>query len=355
LRCSYCYMFQQVDASAQHQPPVMGGAVVDAAAREISAYCGKVRLPKALIVFHGGEPTLAGRTWFQNAVSAFRSTMPSECEITFAMQTNGILLDDEWLNLCADLRIGVSVSLDGLPASHDRNRVNKSGVGSYAAAVGAIQRIQRHPGMGELFGGVLCVVDPAEDARALYRHFRSLGINTMDFLLPVEANWDNPLPRTPGTTVFADYLIAVFDEWWHDNNPQVRIPYFDSLLRLLLGSRIHADSLGGDPLTMIVVDCNGSLEPVDSLRACGDGFTRLGLNIQHDSIQSAFQHPTFQIALNGREGLCEVCQQCELRDVCGGGYLPSRYRQLNGFDNPSVYCADLTRLIHHVVEACTSR
>jgi uncharacterized protein len=103
---------------------------------------------------------------------------------------------------------------------------------------------------------------------------------------------------------------------------------------------------------MVVVDCDGSIEPVDSLRACGNGFTKLGLNTKADPIERAFQHPTFQLALAGQEGLCATCRRCELRDICGGGYLPSRFRQANGFDNTSVYCADLTKLIHHVVDAC---
>jgi uncharacterized protein len=352
LRCGYCYMFEQADRSAEYQPPVMDSAVLRSAACAIAAYCAKFHQPKALIVFHGGEPTLAGPAWFRQAVQVFGAHMPAACSTSFAMQTNGVLLNDDWVNLCAELEIGVSISLDGPPAVHDRQRTKATGAGSYRDAVAAIQRIQRHAGMQRLFGGVLCVVNPSEDGRAIYRHFRSLGIETMDFLLPVEANWDHPPSGCASPTPFADYLIPIFDEWWSENNPKVRITYFDSLLHLLVGSRVHSDALGGDPLTMVVVDCDGSIEPVDSLRACGNGFTKLGLNTKADPIERAFQHPTFQLALAGQEGLCATCRRCELRDICGGGYLPSRFRQANGFDNTSVYCADLTKLIHHVVDAC---
>jgi len=103
------------------------------------------------------------------------------------MQTNGVLLDDAWVDLCAELGLSVSVSLDGPPSVHDSQRVNAAGAGSHHDAVAAIERIQRHAGMEHLFGGVLCVVNPNEDGRTIYRHFRSLGITNMDFLLPVEA------------------------------------------------------------------------------------------------------------------------------------------------------------------------
>lgn len=355
LRCSYCYMFQQVDRSFEQQPHVMPLAVVDSAARAIADYCAKFHQPKALIVFHGGEPTLAGRNWFRHALEVFRRLMPSGCATRFALQTNGVSLDDSWLNLCAELEISISVSLDGPPSIHDARRFTAAGQGSYREAAAAIERIQRHPGMSRLFGGTLCVVNPDDDGRSIYRHFRSLGITQMDFLLPVEANWDHPPSRFVSPTPFADYLIPIFDEWWSENNPEVHVAYFDSLLRLLVGSRVHSDSLGGDPLTMVVVDSNGSIEPVDSLRSCGNGFTQLGLFVQRDPIERAFQQPAFQQALAGQEGLCHTCRKCELRDVCGGGYLPSRFSTHSGFDNPSIYCPDLTKLIQHVVEACSQQ
>ena len=55
---------------------------------------------------------------------------------------------------------------------------------------------------------------------------------------------------------------------------------------------------------------------------------------------NVFQH--------GAEALCDQCQACRLRDVCGGGYMPHRYHPFNGFNNPSVYCADLMQLLDHM-------
>jgi uncharacterized protein len=46
--------------------------------------------------------------------------------------------------------------------------------------------------------------------------------------------------------------------------------------------------------------------------------------------------------------LCAQCRGCPVRAVCGGGYLPHRYSSRNGFDNPSVYCRDLMKLIVHI-------
>jgi sulfatase maturation enzyme AslB (radical SAM superfamily) len=43
-----------------------------------------------------------------------------------------------------------------------------------------------------------------------------------------------------------------------------------------------------------------------------------------------------------------VCQTCPVVKVCGGGYIPHRYSAARKFDNPSVYCRDLEKLIRHI-------
>ncbi|HEU4426773.1 MAG TPA: radical SAM protein, partial [Pilimelia sp.] len=46
--------------------------------------------------------------------------------------------------------------------------------------------------------------------------------------------------------------------------------------------------------------------------------------------------------------LCDTCLACPIHRVCGAGHYAHRYRAGEGFHNPSVYCADLRRLITHV-------
>jgi uncharacterized protein len=38
-------------------------------------------------------------------------------------------------------------------------------------------------------------------------------------------------------------------------------------------------------------------------------------------------------------------------NICGGGYYPHRYSKILEFDNPSVYCEDLYKLITHIEDA----
>jgi uncharacterized protein len=46
--------------------------------------------------------------------------------------------------------------------------------------------------------------------------------------------------------------------------------------------------------------------------------------------------------------LCATCRRCPEAAICGGGHLPHRYARKNGFDNPSVWCADILALMRHM-------
>jgi uncharacterized protein len=104
-------------------------------------------------------------------------------------------------------------------------------------------------------------------------------------------------------------------------------------------------------VTITSIDSDGSIEPVDSLKACDDGLTQMGLNIMTDPIEAVYDQPIFQTAIAGQDGLCAKCKACPLHDVCGGGYLPHRYSRENGFDNPTVYCRDVWKLTTHIISA----
>jgi uncharacterized protein len=52
--------------------------------------------------------------------------------------------------------------------------------------------------------------------------------------------------------------------------------------------------------------------------------------------------------MQGMAALSLTCQECPIVSACGGGLYPHRYRAANGFENPSVYCHDLARLIGHI-------
>jgi uncharacterized protein len=72
------------------------------------------------------------------------------------------------------------------------------------------------------------------------------------------------------------------------------------------------------------------------------------MNVFGHSLDLVAQHPGITARQKGLAGLCRACQECPVVTSCGGGLYTHRYRSATGFANPSVYCADLLKLITHV-------
>lgn len=99
----------------------------------------------------------------------------------------------------------------------------------------------------------------------------------------------------------------------------------------------------------MIVDTDGAIEQVDSLKSAYEGAAATGLDVFHHTFDQALAHPGMAARRTGRDGLGAQCRTCALVEVCGGGNYAHRYRaDGSGFTNPSVYCPDLERLIRHI-------
>jgi uncharacterized protein len=274
--------------------------------------------------------------------------MPASTGVAFGLQTNGLLLDDEFLALFREHAIRVGVSLDGAQADNDRQRRFADGRGSFDGVAAALERLRDEP---SVYSGILATIDLRNDPVQTYRELAGFAPPRLDFLLP-HGNWDTPPPgRSPGghDTPYGDWLVAAFDEYYSTPSaarPNVRI--FDSILSLLMGGPSGSESLGLDPVDLLTVETDGSIEQGDVLKTVGVGRAATGMHLATHSFDDALEHPGIKARLGGLANLGAQCRQCPLVKVCGGGHYAHRFSAGNGFGNPSVYCPDLTVLIGHV-------
>ncbi|HCT81612.1 MAG TPA: FxsB family radical SAM/SPASM domain protein [Micromonosporaceae bacterium] len=346
LDCDYCYVYHHADQSWRTRPRFMPLAVAESAAKRISEHALTHGLDHILIALHGGEPTLAGPIWTDAFCKTVRRTISDSIQIDFTMQSNATMLSLAWLPILRRHRIRIGVSLDGPRAANDLHRRDFAGRSSYDATVSGINLLRDNA--PDAFAGVLCVVDLNADPLAVYEHLSSFDPPMIDFNLP-DGHWDNPPPGIRGSgTPYGDWLVAVFDAWAAAPAYLHSIRFFQDIIGLSVGVENSIESLGLAPVTLVVVESDGSIEAVDTLKTTFDGAPDLGLNVLNDHFDQALTAPLVASRQLGKATLSDPCQSCDLVTVCGGGYLPHRYSQANGFRNPSVYCRDLQVIIRHV-------
>ena len=267
--------------------------------------------------------------------------------LKIGIQSNGLLLNQPICDFLVSSGISIGISIDGPPPVNDLYRVDRLGRGTTAKLESKLQLLFQ-PRYRPAFGGFLCVINTEANPVDTFRYLASFEDAPIDFILPYDNHDRLPVGKTgiEGPTPYADWLISIFDIWTSERLTN-RIRLFDSILQMLFGGQSLVESVGEDPTDIVVVETDGSLEAVDSLKATYQGATKVGLNVFLDTFD-AFQARTMgMIGGPAPNRLCTECQLCSVRMICGG-YLPHRYSSKNGFDNPSIYCHDLQKLIRHI-------
>jgi uncharacterized protein len=346
LACDHCYVYQGADQSWRGQPKAMSDETIAWTAQRIAEHAKAHQLAGVHVVLHGGEPLLVGSARLRHVAGTLRSALAGVCDLDLRIHTNGVLLDEEFCELFTECGVKVGISLDGYRAANDRHRRYADGRSSYDQVLRAVGLL-RQERYRDLYAGLLCTIDVANDPVAVYESLLELDPPRIDFLLP-HATWDEPpVGRQSAATAYADWLIAIFDRWLAGGRP-VGVRTFDSIISTGGGGDSLTEALGLGPSDLVVVETDGSYEQADSLKTAFDGAPATGFDVFTQTLDVVGQHPGILARQQGLAGLCETCRACPVVTSCGGGLYAHRYRTGNGFANPSVYCADLLKLVSHV-------
>lgn len=349
LSCDYCYVYTMGDDRWRTRPAFMNRATITACALRIAEHAAAHRLASVDVVLHGGEPLLIGPTELDFCCRTLRSTIGPVADVRLHMQTNGVRLAERTLSLLATHGVRVGVSIDGDREAHDRHRVRATGRGSHDDVARGL-RLLGSPAYRHVFGGVLCTVDTANDPVRTYEALLAFAPPAVDFLLP-HGNWSAPPPRRdPASTEtpYAAWLGAVFERWYRASPRETDVRLFSTIIGLLFGAAPVIESVGGAPLTSVVLETDGTIELSDSLGTAYPGAAATGLRVATDSFDDVLRLPATLALQAGTAALCAQCRECRLGRVCAGGLPAHRYRSGTEFDNPSVYCADLYALIDRI-------
>ncbi|MFI9637987.1 FxsB family cyclophane-forming radical SAM/SPASM peptide maturase [Nocardia sp. NPDC051929] len=352
LACDYCYIYEMADQSWREQPKTMSRQVFDDTCRMIGEHARIFRLPAVDIVLHGGEPLLVGHRDLGHFARRARELIEPSTEVRVGMQTNGVLLDEEFLRICDRWGIQIGVSIDGDEEANDRHRRDRRGSGSYSRVAEGLAKLTtddwRH-----LFSGLLCTIDTHNDPVQTYEALAKFDPPAVDFLMP-HGNWVTPPPASgiyDNTTPYADWLIKIFDRWYRAPVLETKVRLFEDIIDLLLGGVAVSETVGLAPIRLAVIETNGILEQVDELKSAFARATELHTKGEGNPLDLALSEPSIVARQIGAAALSDTCLSCPVQPVCGGGHYVHRYREDTGFRNPSVYCADLKKLIEHIESA----
>jgi len=341
IDCSYCYWFR--DGSVYDKPKLMKPTVLDMLLQRVEEQIRKYSLQNFDMLLHGGEPLLWGVDNFTLIAERCREiTARTGCPIGLATTTNGVLIDEAWLDCFEKYDFSVTISIDGPDYIHDVHRRTFQGGPTHAAVERALRMVLARG----LRVGVLAVCNPAHQPEEFVDYFTSQNLDAFDIMLPDATFEDRPAS-------IGQFYRDLFDLWLERNRDarKVKIRTIEAMVAGLLGGESNSEAIGYGPIEVCTVLTDGGMEPLDVLRIAGEASTHTSYNLFQNSIEDIKGEPRWQAALSASLNLCEKCRDCKFMQACGGGYLPHRFSKQNGYDNPSAYCDDLYSTLTYMQSA----
>lgn len=333
LRCDYCYYLEKekLYSASGHGGMMMDDRVLETFIRQ---YIESQTTPAVLFTWHGGEPLLRDRSYYEK-IMALERRYARGIRVDNAIQTNGTLLDDDWCRFFRDNGWLVGLSVDGPEDLHDRYRRTAGGGPSFAAVMRAIETLDRNA----VDWNALAVVNVynARHPDRFYDFFRSVGCHYIQFTPVVErlvrhadgrhlasvADTSAPLADfsvTPG--LWGDFLCRVFDRWVRADVGTYFVQLFDATLANWVGVPPGVCSLGSYCGHAGVVEHNGDIYSCDHFvfpeYRLGNILDRPLLDMMYSSRQRDF-------GAAKRGALPRQCRECRYTDICNGECPRNRF------------------------------
>lgn len=342
LRCAYCFY---EDESRKRSCCSYGRMTEETAETVIQKALDSAKI-SCTFGFQGGEPVLAGLDFYKRFVKAVRERKKPNTKVFYTIQTNGTLVDGDWIPFLKKEKFLVGISLDGTKELHNRNRRDAGGRDSYETAK---QNAQKLINSG-VDVNVLCVLtrQTARHIAAVYQNLKKEGFRYQQYIPCLD-----PLGEKRGAQPWSlppkDYgnaLKTLFDLWVQDfeRGEQIYVREFNQWLDVLGGGQPQACVWVGRCSMQNVVEANGDIFPCDfyALDDCMVG------NVQDESFQFGAPSVTHTFFTRGRER-GEDCPQCRWYPLCRGGCMRD-YTEGEGGKQRNYYCESYRAFFPYAIE-----
>jgi len=272
--------------------------------------------PSSAFTWQGGEPTLAGLDFYRKVVATQVAAGSGGQLVGNALQTNGVLIDEDWAEFMAEYSFLVGLSLDGPPEIHDRYRRNHDGAPTFERVRAAADILRRY----SVEFNILCMITDYSESkgRDIYRYLVSEGFYHLQFIPCVEYDpaTGEPSPYNVSPEGYGRFMSDVFDEWYARDIGHVSVRTFEALVGRLVGDeQLGICTIGTACDHYLVVEKEGDVYPCDFF--VGNDYF-LG-NIRKSSLQDIRCSERAMAFARIKGNYSETCRTCRYLDLCYGG------------------------------------
>jgi uncharacterized protein len=347
LDCAYCYL------PTRHLMRRMTSTTLARIARVI---CGSPYVGERLtIVWHAGEPLVLPVEYYRDAFAVIAAAASPALQITHSVQTNGILLNDEWIDLIVEHGIRVGVSLDGPARFHNAYRRTRSGRGTHAQVLTGIKRLQA---AGLDFHVISVLTAEALTAPdEFFDFYVRQGIHHVGFNIEeIEGPHRTSSMQRPGTReAYARFMRRMIARAKACPPDTLVIRELTHAVAMIADPQMAARrNEQVEPLGIVSIDTEGNIstfspELLGVAHAEYNGFV-FGNVYEHD-LDDVLAHPAFvRAAASIQAGVRRCAHTCAYFDFCRGGAPANKWFEHGDFTSTeTLYCRFTKQTVFEVV------
>lgn len=348
MDCDYCYYIEKDALYSGDKYKMKEDVLENMIKSHIEAQAGN----RVEFVWHGGEPTIAGLSYFRNIID-IQNRYKGDKEIANVLQTNGTLINENWCRFLAENNFLCGISIDGPKPFHDKHRRFTNGKGSWDDAMRTIDLFHRY---GVDFNTMTVInASNAKHPVAVYDFLKSIGSRYMQFTPIVEriADDENELislvssKYQKATSIMAEnvseqdwgnFLCRIFDKWVQTDIGVYFVNYFDATLASYLGQPTGLCTMNEYCACSPAIEHNGDAY-------CCDHYVFpefLSGNIMKSQLSDLVKNDK-QLFFEEEKikGISSVCKSCEFLRNCYGDCPKNRINKTKDGEYISALCGGL--------------
>lgn len=338
INCDYCFYLEKESFFEEKDDFKMDSKVLES---YILNYIKEQQTPEIEFAWHGGEPLIRGLEFYENAVNIQKKYKGLK-KITNSIQTNGILLNEEWCSFFKENNFLVGLSLDGPEFIHDKYRKDLNGNGTFKRVFNALKLLQKYK---VNYNVLACVSEESTKyPNEIYDFFKQNNVEFIQFTplverIPLREEEDRgqkfgfmsslidkgKFEMTDWSVTpkkYGDFLIKIFDKWVQNDVGKIFIMTFEAALTQWLGNPspqcIHSKQCGRS----LVLEHDGSVFACDHFvypeYKLGNIMEKTFLEMADESLKDHF-------GVKKEKDLTVECKQCPVLNLCWGGCPKHRF------------------------------
>ncbi len=359
MACKYCYyleknnIYKEVDQNGRF---IMTDQLLE---RFTEQYIQSQTMSQVLFTWHGGEALMRPISFYKRAMELQRKYAGGR-QIDNCIQTNGILLNDEWCQFFKENNWLVGVSIDGPQEFHDEYRSTKIGQPSFHKVMKGINLLNKH---GVEWNALAVVNDFNGDYPLdFYNFFKEIGCRYIQFtpiverIVPHKDGRHLASPLDVAEAPLADFsvtpeqwgnfLCTIFDEWVRNDVGQIYVQLFDATLANWIGEQPGVCSMAKTCGHAGVMEYNGDVYVCDHFvfpeYKLGNIYSKTLTEMMYSDMENSFGQAK-------QTSLPRQCKECEFLFACNGECPKNRFSHTSdGEPGLNYLCKGYHKFFKHV-------